>query len=593
MFVDELVVCRSINLQGLVDSNRLSRIRNCSVVLGHVRILNARFYDDWTNISALFPNLIEITDYLLIFQAQNVNSLDQLFPKLTLIRGDKLFKSYALIVFLTNSLVQLNLKRLVEIRNGSILLSRLYHSCYVHTIDWDYILKNRKPHGLQQSTINLINNNCFGQVCAPSCDGSNCWSEKNCQLKCPNKCDRNCNLDNPSRCCSNQTCNYCTDSSDCLICSSLRDLTTGQCVDHCNSGMLMYEQHSCVRFEDCSRETNSLVKGYFVLEGTQCVRICPNGYRESIGSLNLVNNSQTIQYNKCVPCEDGICKRDCVNETLVVKGLSDLDSVRNCFRIGRLTIELGQDVNQQLLMDSFRHLVELDDYLLVTRNRHLQNLNFLANLRQIHGRHLFESKYSLFVHTNTKLNELWEIANLTVLNGTIKFFENPQLCYQDIENFLMRIESSALDTEISYNFNGYKRFTCSNRTIELKFQLEKLKINVGWNVTISDLRRLKGYFVYYSEVGDKDDEQTMMIDYEADSIQSYNRWNYVYIQYAETHFNREMNAVIECRPYVRYALYVKADLMIDNTWSSNRTSFEYDRVISKINYVISLPARNL
>ena len=156
----------------------------------------------------LFPNLVEITDHLLIFQAKHVFSLENVFPKLALIRGHNLFKSYGLVIFLTNSLLRINLKSLMSISRGSILLNRLYHACYIHTIDWSYLSK-------EAPTIALTNNECFSQACHSNCKNNNCWhsNENSCQLKCSDKCANNCYLDKVSECCSNELCMHCESSS--------------------------------------------------------------------------------------------------------------------------------------------------------------------------------------------------------------------------------------------------------------------------------------------------------------------------------------------------------------------------------------------
>jgi insulin-like growth factor 1 receptor len=283
---DCFVVCSSITIQGPIDwpassSHRLDKVKNCTLVIGHVKILNARFTIDSSNSTttqALFPHLVEITDYLLIFQAQNLNSLEKVFPRLAIIRGHKLFKQYALIVFLTNSLLQINLKSLIRVEKGSILLSRLYHSCYINTIDWSYLLKDQTQ--VLKPTITLFNSECFSQLCSPNCGlksqlnttalGTNCWSEKNCQIKCNPDCVNNCNLERPTECCASKLCMHCTGSGireteTCVSCAKYRDLTSGQCVEKCPVNTVYYEQHSCIKWEDCSRLTTSLIKNYHLL----------------------------------------------------------------------------------------------------------------------------------------------------------------------------------------------------------------------------------------------------------------------------------------------------------------------------------------
>lgn len=55
---------------------------------------NASDYDNYT-----FPNLVEITDYLLLYRVQGLRSLMHLFPNLRVIRGNNLVANYALIIY--------------------------------------------------------------------------------------------------------------------------------------------------------------------------------------------------------------------------------------------------------------------------------------------------------------------------------------------------------------------------------------------------------------------------------------------------------------------------------------------------------------
>jgi hypothetical protein len=69
------------------------------VVEGFVRVVlidraNESDYDKVT-----FPELHEITDYLLVYRVTGLTSLGRLFPNLTVVRGNSLFVDYALVVY--------------------------------------------------------------------------------------------------------------------------------------------------------------------------------------------------------------------------------------------------------------------------------------------------------------------------------------------------------------------------------------------------------------------------------------------------------------------------------------------------------------
>ena len=49
-----------------------------------------RMTQDFPPLNATFPDLLEITDYLMIYQSRTLPSLTNIFPNLTVIRGNKL-----------------------------------------------------------------------------------------------------------------------------------------------------------------------------------------------------------------------------------------------------------------------------------------------------------------------------------------------------------------------------------------------------------------------------------------------------------------------------------------------------------------------
>jgi len=90
-------ICRSLDIRNKVQA--LQKLSGCRVVEGFVRVVlidraNESDYDNFT-----FPELHEITDYLLVYRVTGLTSLGKLFPNLTVIRGNSLFVDYALVVY--------------------------------------------------------------------------------------------------------------------------------------------------------------------------------------------------------------------------------------------------------------------------------------------------------------------------------------------------------------------------------------------------------------------------------------------------------------------------------------------------------------
>lgn len=478
---------------------------------------------------------------------------------------------------MTNSLTKINLERLIHIDKGSILISRLYHACYIDTIDWNYIIKNGS-----KASINLNNNECFGQC------NHNCWSELSPQIKCSKSCDTNCDLKNTNKCCNDQNCLYCKEKK-CISCSKYRDISdkSGNCIEKCPHNSLSYENSICINFQDCSLSPTSLVKNYFVMDDNKCVKECPVGYKPDIAEK--IYGHMEIKYRLCRKCSDEICKKDCLDKSFHIRKKSDLNNVKNCYRVKNLILEIKTEIMSSDLEENFYYLEEIQDYLIITGNTFIKNLNFLKNLKKIHGNNLFENKYSLFVHSNPKLRDLWPTISdksFKLFKGSIKFFENPDLCYQLIENLVHLTQLTQVhESDVSYNFNGYKRLTCSKPTFDLSFELKRKFVKISWNVSITDLRRLKGFTVYYMPIND---EVNKIIN---DDTFEQLEWQSVYIEYSEIN-GKYLSALIDIlKPFTRYAVYVKADLLHNsNIIREKKYSSQYDQILSKINLIQTLPS---
>lgn len=101
-------------------------MRNCSLVVGSVSLVNVHFHPPLqSDLDARALPLIEITDYLLIYRVKGLSSLRNLLPKLTLIRGSQLlFNAYALIIYENMQLERLDLWHLQAPRSGAIHITK-------------------------------------------------------------------------------------------------------------------------------------------------------------------------------------------------------------------------------------------------------------------------------------------------------------------------------------------------------------------------------------------------------------------------------------------------------------------------------------
>lgn len=132
-------ICGSLKLRQVLD---FAKLRDCSIVVGHVEIANLELPGN-VNLTDLRCEVTEITDYLMIYRLTGLLTLESIFPKLRLIRGQELlFDRYALTVYENRNLRELGLVELLRIQRGFIRIASNPMLCFVETVDWIYLLGN-------------------------------------------------------------------------------------------------------------------------------------------------------------------------------------------------------------------------------------------------------------------------------------------------------------------------------------------------------------------------------------------------------------------------------------------------------------------
>ena len=161
------------------------------MIEGHLKIL-LMFKtkpEDFRGLS--FPNLTMITDYLLLFRVYGLESLSDLFPNLTVIRGNNLFFNYALVMFEMLQLKEIGLHSLMNITRGAVRVEKNPDLCYLATLDWAKVLDTVEDNYV---VANKNSREC-GDVCPGTVKGKTtcpqttinghfserCWTLQHCQ----------------------------------------------------------------------------------------------------------------------------------------------------------------------------------------------------------------------------------------------------------------------------------------------------------------------------------------------------------------------------------------------------------------------------
>lgn len=167
--------CTDVDIRS--DIRNLERIRNCTVIEGYLQlVLLDNATNNFTGIS--FPNLHEITGFLMLFRVYGLTDLGKLFPSLVIIRGATLFADYGLILYALPDLTRVGLKNLLSIERGFVRIELCYNLCYASTIDWALITH-------QESVGNVVQKDSPSCKLLPACNHcplkGRCWSHMNCQ----------------------------------------------------------------------------------------------------------------------------------------------------------------------------------------------------------------------------------------------------------------------------------------------------------------------------------------------------------------------------------------------------------------------------
>ncbi|XP_023674618.2 insulin receptor-like [Paramormyrops kingsleyae] len=500
-------ICQSKNIKNNVTN--LQTLKNCTVIEGYLKIL-LMFKTKPEDFRGLqFPRLTVITDYLLLFRVYGLESLRDLFPNLTVIRGNNLFFNYALVLFEMLQLKDVGLPNLMNITRGAVRIEKNPDLCYLSTLDWSKILDNVEDNYI---VANKNEQEC-GDVCPGAAKGKSsclqttinghfrdrCWTQDDCQRMCPASCKHNaCARD--GQCCHEQCLGGCRQPHSAVACVACRGLEhQGRCVERCPAGYLVFRGWRCVSeaacyrlHQQCQQNKGTDCQEYVIHQGA-CVPECPSGY-------TIINTTML----SCTPCA-GLCPKVCVG-TKIVDSVTAAQALRGCTVLnGSLVINIrgGNNIAAELEA-SLGQLEEITGYLTVRRSYALVSLTFLRKLRLIRGETQEVGNYSFYALDNQNLRQLWDWSkhNLTIPQGRLFFHYNSKLCMSEIRRMeeVTGMRERQVKNDIAQKTNG-DQASCETQTLRFT-QVRTLsdKIIIKWEpFWPPDFRDLLGFMVLYKE----------------------------------------------------------------------------------------------
>ncbi|XP_063057164.1 insulin receptor b [Engraulis encrasicolus] len=562
-------ICPSIDIRN--DTRNLKVLENCTVIEGHLKIL-LMFKTKAENFRGLsFPRLTVITDFLLLFRVYGLESLSDLFPNLTVIRGNTLFFNYAFVMFEMLQMKEIGLHSLMNITRGAVRLEKNSDLCYLTTLDWSKVLDSVED--------NFIMANKDPRECGDVCPGSpkgkgqcpqttingmfaeRCWNQEYCQRMCPPACKNlACTLDNPGQCCHEQCLGGCSQPGNASACVACRHLMhEGTCVERCPPGQYTFKDWRCVSFRHCQdlhnacrqrKEKDKSVRCHeYVVHNGACIPECPSGY--------TTMNSAALT---CTPCA-GLCPKLCVGNKSV-ESVTTLQELRGCTVLnGSLTIKIrgGNNIAAEL-EDSLGQLEEITGYLALRRAYALVTLSFLRKLRLIRGETLEAGNYSFFAFDNQNLVQLWDWSkhNLTILNGPMFFHYNSKLCMDEIRQMEAVTGTKDRKNQITSRTNG-DQASCQNEPLQFtQVKVWHDKIILKWEAYWpKDYRDLLGFMVLYKEALYKN-----VTEFDGQDACGSSSWQIIDKEPPERSPSvTEVGQLItQLKPWTQYAIMVKTQL---------------------------------
>ncbi|MEE6491390.1 hypothetical protein FKM82_016201 [Ascaphus truei] len=551
-------ICGSMDIRN--DVSQLQKLENCTIIQGNLQILLmfSTKAEDFRGLS--FPRLTMITEYLLLFRIYGLESLRDLFPNLSVIRGIDLFFHYALVIFEMPHLRDIGLHSLTNVLNGAVRIERNQELCHIFTIDWAMLLESVEN--------NYIVGNKPAEECADVCPGildsedscvqtafngvleSRCWTSSYCQKVC--NCDQGIACSSSGECCHHECLGGCSWTRDSRACEACRNFYfNGHCLASCPPKTYEYEGWHCVTAEYCASlrkvSENPRESSKFVIYERHCLPECPSGYKR---------NESSIFCHKC----EGLCPKECKVGTKAIDSIQAAKELAGCTYIeGNLIINIRRGYNLASELQRSLGLIEtITGFLKIKHSFALVSLSFFKNLKLIRGDSMVDGNYTLYVLDNQNIQQLWEPSHesLSIPVGKLYFAFNPKLCLSEIYHMeeITGTKGRQNKADINPRTNG-DRASCKTHTLRFASNVtEADRIILKWErYQPPDYRDLLSFIVHYKESPFQN-----VTEYLGQDACGANSWNVVDVELPLNNEQEPGVNLMNLKPWTQYAIYIRA-----------------------------------
>lgn len=303
---------------------------------------------------------------------------------------------------------------------------------------------------------------------------------------------------------------------------------------YCDSRFVNRNSMKCLTEAECT----SMLKGTWWVFANECMHECP-----------LLYEQVSPELGRCRYCGDN-CVKMC--NGMLVNTLADIEEMKACTHINTsLEIRVSDPQLVPYLEINLGRIEEITGNLKIGRSNAIKSLSFLRRLRKIGGKTLENKRYALFVYENQNLQRLWDFNGnftLEISDGTIAFFNNPQLCLEYIEtlaNITGAVNKSDMD---SFLLSNGDKSPCNSKDMVIKIvENNSTNVTLRWQPPLeSNMTDIVGYTIYYVIAGDRN-----MTAFDSKEECDSKGWNSIFVT------NMTKVQINNLFPYTRYGYYIK------------------------------------